>query len=51
VGDVLSGFNTKSYNIVWANEIIRMPAIGVNSLGNALAEDFTNYYYKIVNVC
>lgn len=41
VGGVLPGFSAKSYNnIVGANDIIRMAAIGVNSRGNALAGGF-----------
>ena len=53
VGGVLPGFSAKSYsNIVGANDMIRVGAIGVNSRGMALATNFAKQQgCEITRIC
>ena len=53
VGGILPGFSAQSYKrIVGANERIRVSAIGVNSRGNALANNFASQpNCEVAHVC
>jgi len=53
IGGVLPAFSAKSYNrIIGANEKIKVSVMGVNSRGNALANNFANQKFcDVIHIC